>query len=162
MIFSWPRSQPLVVEPADSEDFAPLADIHAACFAHGWDADELHRMAEETGAFCLVARVPGERRSAGLKGFVLIRAVAGEAEVLTLAVDPACRGRGLGKTLMKQALFRLYSDRCETLFLEVDAANLPAVALYKALGFRKVGERKGYYSAGDGDGTALVMRVDLR
>ncbi|WP_417694732.1 ribosomal protein S18-alanine N-acetyltransferase [Roseibium sp.] len=162
MIFSRPKSVPFQVEVALSEDLAVLSDIHAKSFAHAWNGDELHRMMQESGALMLVARSPGQDRSASLRGFVLIRTVAGEAEVLTLAVHPEHRGRGLARALMQHALFQLYSDRCDCLFLEVDAANAPALHLYKALGFRKVGERKSYYSSGDGDGTALVMRVDLR
>lgn len=162
MIFSRPRPPSSVVEEAIAEDLPALSRIHDKSFAHGWSEDDLHRLMQDTGALMLVARTPGKHRDATLQGFVLVRNVADEAEVLTLAVDPSCRGRGLGKALMQQALFQLYGQRCTCLFLEVDASNHAAVSLYKGLGFRKVGERKSYYRSGDGDGTALVMRVDLR
>lgn len=63
---------------------------------------------------------------------------------------------------MEASLFRLYAERCSHLFLEVDAANEAALLLYRGLGFKEVGKRKGYYSESGGDGTALVMRIDLR
>ena len=48
-------------------------------------------------------------------------------------------------------------------FLEVDRGNAPAVTLYRSLGYEVAGERRNYYQAGSlGDGTALVMRVQLR
>ena len=53
--------------------------------------------------------------------------------------------------------------RIKSLFLEVDRANVPAVKLYRALGFEVVGAAQGYYRRADGaDGPALVMRAQLR
>ncbi|MBD8891882.1 GNAT family N-acetyltransferase [Roseibium litorale] len=157
----WPWSSEPVVEDADDGDLADLADLHALCFPHAWSEEEIAGLLGQTGVFCLVVRRSGLNNSRHPLGFVLIRSVAGEAEVLTIAVHPRHRGKGLAGRLMKAATFKLYSDRCECLFLEVDAANEPALRLYKSLGFRKVGERRGYYRAGEGDGTALVMRADL-
>jgi ribosomal-protein-alanine N-acetyltransferase len=96
-------------------------------------------------------------------GFVLLRAVAGEAEILTVAVAHSERGRGLGRLLVEEALRRLYREGAAACFLEVDQANQPAMRLYRSLGFEVIGERKGYYRAsGPDEGTALVMRVQLR
>jgi ribosomal-protein-alanine N-acetyltransferase len=94
---------------------------------------------------------------------VLVRTAADEAEVLTVAVRPGHRGRGYGRALMEEALRRLYRERIAACFLEVDEGNVAALALYKRLGFSEVGKRQGYYpSSGDGPGTALVMRLQLR
>ncbi|WP_417668337.1 ribosomal protein S18-alanine N-acetyltransferase [Roseibium sp.] len=161
MNFLRSRTAPPFVEEAQAEDLPRMAEIHARSFAHAWDADELARMLGQEGTFALVVRRPQGTSPSKVLGFILIRAVADEAEILTVAVDPQSRSGGLAGKLLKEATFRLYGDRCEALFLEVDAANEPALRLYKAAGFRKVGERKGYYRAGDGDGTALVMRADL-
>ena len=102
----------------------------------------------------------GSRR---LLGFVLVRRAADEAEILTIAVRTGQRGRGYGRLLMEEALRRLYRDRVAACFLEVDRGNAAALALYRKLGFAEVGRRKGYYSApAAGEGTALVMRAQLR
>jgi ribosomal-protein-alanine N-acetyltransferase len=94
---------------------------------------------------------------------VLVRTAADEAEVLTIAVGPGSRGRGYGRMLMEEALRRLYRERTAFCFLEVDRDNRPAVALYRSLGFVVAGERRRYYpDPQSGDGTALVMRVQLR
>ena len=64
---------------------------------------------------------------------------------------------------MEEAIRRLYREGVAACFLEVDEANAAAVRLYRSLGFEVVGERKGYYQASQaGEGTALVMRVQLR
>ncbi|NBN80032.1 ribosomal protein S18-alanine N-acetyltransferase [Microvirga tunisiensis] len=161
MSFWWFWSTPPVIEAALDDDLPALAEIHAQSFAHRWDADELARLRDQDGAMLLLARRASPYGTRRPLGFLLLRQVADEAEVLTLAVDPRHRGRGIGKRLMQDGMFRLYGDRCKSLFLEVDAANEAALLLYRSLGFRKVGERKGYYRDSTGGGTALVMRVDL-
>lgn len=162
MSFWWFLTAPPVVEAALDEDFAKLAAIHAQSFAHSWSTDELERLHRQAGVSIRVMRRASPLGTRNPLGFLIIRTVADEAEVLTIAVHPRYRGRGIGKKLMQSGLFDLYGERCASLFLEVDAANEPAVRLYKSLGFQQVGERKGYYRAGEGDGTALVMRADLR
>ncbi|NVK35948.1 MAG: ribosomal protein S18-alanine N-acetyltransferase [Rhodobacteraceae bacterium] len=159
----WPKTKavPFVVEEVQSSDFETLAEIHARSFEHGWDEIELERLTAQEGVFVLIIRQPNGAGKRLPVGFIMIRAVLDEAEILTIAVDPQVRGQGLAGKLLHQAMFRLYGDRCKELFLEVDASNDAAMKLYKSHGFRKVGERKGYYGSGDGDGTALVLRADL-
>jgi ribosomal-protein-alanine N-acetyltransferase len=162
MSFWWFWTAPPVVEDALDEDLPKLAEIHALSFSHEWSAEELARLKSQDGVTIRVARRASPYGTRNPLGFLILRAAADEAEVLTIAVHPRQRGRGVAKKLMEDGMFRLYSDRCASLFLEVDAANDAALLLYKGLGFRQVGERKGYYRSDDGAGTALVMRVDLR
>jgi ribosomal-protein-alanine N-acetyltransferase len=140
-----------------------LAEIHGEVFARAWSADDLAVMLAPQNVFALALKrdsVFGLRRIAG---FVLVRSAADEAEILTIAVRPGHRGRGYGRQLMEEALRRLYRERIAACFLEVDRGNTAALSLYRRLGFAEVGERKGYYPATAGeDGTALVMRLQLR
>ena len=147
-----------VVTVARSEADA-LADIHAAAFGHAWSTDEFAALLAERTAFAV-----GVRRGRRLVGFVLLRVVADEAEILTFAVRPNSRGRGFGRMLMDEALRRLHRAGASACFLEVDRDNAPALALYRSLGFEVTGERRNYYraAAAAGDGTALVMRLQLR
>jgi ribosomal-protein-alanine N-acetyltransferase len=91
--------------------------------------------------------------------FILCRAVAGEAEVLTLAVAPASRRAGLGRTLVEAAMGLAALAGADTCFLEVD--NTPALNLYQTTGFEAAGLRPHYYRRPDGDIDAVVMRRDL-
>jgi [ribosomal protein S18]-alanine N-acetyltransferase len=153
----------MVVDLIGREDADSLADIHADAFARAWSADEFAALAADPGVFALGLRRHSIFWPPRLVGFVLVRAAAEEAEILTIAVKTASRGRGLGRLLMDEALRRLYREGTESCFLEVDRDNPAAVGLYRSLGFETVGERKGYYYRLDGPaGAALVMRLKLR
>lgn len=157
----FPGKATFVVDEIREDDIPVVADIHSEAFTQNWDEEALARILSQSGVSGFVVHKTNELGSKKNLGFVLARAAAGEAEVLTIAVREKYRGQGVARRLMKALTFRLYGDRCSSLFLEVDAANIPAVGLYKSLGFLQVGERKGYYRQSDGDGTALVMRLDL-
>jgi ribosomal-protein-alanine N-acetyltransferase len=97
-----------------------------------------------------------------LHGFILSRLAGGEAEILSVAVASARRGRGLARALLNLHLRRLAGLGANAVFLEVDEDNDPARRLYRRAGFREVGRRAGYYQQGrDHAATALVLRRDL-
>jgi ribosomal-protein-alanine N-acetyltransferase len=91
-------------------------------------------------------------------GFILSRMAAGEAEILSVAVAPAWRGRGFARPLLDLHLRRLAGLGVDSVFLEVDENNAPARRLYRKAGFAEVGGRKAYYQEG---ASALVLRRDL-
>lgn len=162
MIGLLPRIRVFVDEPTLSDADA-LVDIHADAFDRGWSAEDLEALMAQPNVFALAIRresIFGIRR---LVGFVLVRVAADEAEILTIAVSPSRRGRGYGRLLMEEAMRKLYRERIAACFLEVNRDNDRAVGLYQVLGFEEVGMRKGYYGGdADSDGSALVMRLQLR
>lgn len=125
---------------------AVLEAIHAASFAPAdrWSA----------ASFATLLALPGH---AGLldaaAGFVLGRVAADEGELLTLAVLPGCRRRGIGRALLRGWRQIAAGQGAATLFLEVEAGNASALALYVAEGFRQTGCRRAYYPNG---GDALL------
>ena len=160
MIPWWPRAY---VDGAGLDDADALAEIHGAAFARTWSADDFAALIADPVVFALAVRRRSLFGATRVAGFVLVRVVAGEAEILSIAVDPRGRGRGCGRLLMEEALRRLYRERVAACFLEVDRDNRTAVRLYRSLGFTVAGERPRYYpGARSGDGTALVMRLQLR
>lgn len=119
---------------------ARLAALHASAFAAPWDADAFAALLAQPGVFAV------ERPD----GFVLMRVVADEAEVLTLAVRPSARRRGLGRELTGEGAATARALGADRVFLEVAEDNGPARALYTGLGFVEAGRRRGYYAAADG------------
>jgi ribosomal-protein-alanine N-acetyltransferase len=92
-------------------------------------------------------------------GFIVVRAVAGEAEILTLAVHPEARRQGLGRALVESAATTAQTLGAEAFWLEVATDNAAATALYAAAGFESAGRRPGYYGRKGGERIdALVMR----
>jgi ribosomal-protein-alanine N-acetyltransferase len=157
-----PRMRTFVQE-IDAGEADALADIHAEAFARTWSADDISALLAQKNVFALGIRRDSLFGSRRLLGFVLVRSAADEAEILTIAVHAGQRGRGYGRLLMEETMRRLYRDHIASCFLEVDRGNETAIALYRKLGFREVGSRKGYYPGGSGSGgTALVMRAQLR
>ena len=150
------RGAPALSE-AGPRDAAAIAKLHAASFHRGWSDGEIERM--------LIDRdVLAHRAMAGraLAGFILSRIVAGEAEILSIAVASARRGRGLARTLLTLHLRRLAGLGTRAVFLEVDEDNTSARRLYRRAGFREVGRREAYYRDDAGKTTAaLVLRRDL-
>jgi len=94
-------------------------------------------------------------------GFILGRAIAGEAEILTLAVDPARRRQGRARGLLARFRAEAITRRADTAFLEVAENNGAAVALYSGAGYAISGRRKGYFSGNGVPLDALVMVLHL-
>lgn len=94
-------------------------------------------------------------------GFSLVRAVADEAELLLLAVDPAEQRRGIGQALLDDFIAGALAGGGHRLHLEVRDGN-PAVELYRASGFVPVGRRRSYYHGPDGSSydAVTLMLVD--
>lgn len=131
-----------------------LAQLHAAAFTlpRPWTAAEFAALLADKDA--AVIALPPARPLA----LAALRVIAGEAELLTLAVDPQARRSGLGRQALDQALRRAVAAGAARVFLEVRADNVPALQLYRQAGFQPVGRRPGYYGAGL---DALILRRAL-
>ena len=150
------RREPAISE-ASPADAAPIAALHAASFNRGWSEEEIERLLVERNVVAHRALV-GTR----LVAFILSRLVAGEAEILSVAVAARERSRGVARRMLDVHLGRLAHLGARAVFLEVGEDNEPARRLYGGAGFREVGRREAYYQERGGAGTAaLVLRCDL-
>ncbi len=116
-----------------------LAELHEVTFRGGevWSAAsfiDLLSMQGTEAVIALIDNIPA--------GFILSRTVLDETEILTLAVHPYFRRRGVGRSLVQAILPK------GQVFLEVAVCNNPAAALYEKCGFVKAGLRRGYYRDG--------------
>ncbi|HEY8337703.1 MAG TPA: ribosomal protein S18-alanine N-acetyltransferase [Tardiphaga sp.] len=149
--------RPAVVEPATLRDARTLARLHGASFHRGWGETEFEQMLGERNT--LVHRL---RQGRAVIGFVVSRMAADEAEILSIALAPAHRGRGLSRELFLTHLGHLAGRGIRTVFLEVEENNQAAKRLYERAGFVVAGRRERYYKeAGGQELNALVMRRDL-
>jgi [ribosomal protein S18]-alanine N-acetyltransferase len=150
------RSEPVLAEAAP-QDAAAIAALHGKSFNRGWSEDEIDRMLIERNV--LTHRAMIGRRFAG---FIMSRMAAGEAEILSVAVASARRGKGLARQLLNLHMRRLAGLGTRVVFLEVDEGNTAARRLYRRAGFQEAGRREGYYLDAKGNrSSALVLRRDL-
>jgi len=136
------------------EAVAVLEALHAAAFppVEHWSAGAITSLMSMPGTVAILAQETGPA------GFVLARATADEAEILTIAVHPDFRRRGVARGLLRALMARCAAQGVRRLFLEVSVHNAPAAALYAALGFVPVGLRRAYYPDGS---DARVLAADL-
>jgi ribosomal-protein-alanine N-acetyltransferase len=139
-----------VIAQVGAAHAAWMAALHAAAMPAGqaWGADAFATLLGQPGVTALAAAD---------HGLLLLRTVAEEAEILTLAVHPSARRRGVGRALVQAAIRT--AGPAAALFLEVAEHNRPARLLYAGAGFRPVGRRRAYYADGS---DALVLRREPR
>ena len=138
-------------------DFAKTyADIHSACFSHGWNESTMRQMLLMPGAFGLIAY---EQETP--VGIVMYAYSPEQADIVTFGVLPDYRGKHVSDELMDTSFAFLKERGIKEIFLEVAVDNGHAIALYRRHGFEQVGRRPNYYVRGDVKTDALVMRVGL-
>ncbi|MDX2482368.1 MAG: GNAT family N-acetyltransferase [Pseudodonghicola sp.] len=142
---------PTATSPLTPED---MATTHAAAFTQSrpWRADEFSALLQLPGCF---AR--GEATC-----FALVRVIADEAELLTIATAPAQRRQGRARVCMAAWMAEAVARGASQAFLEVANDNPAALSLYTAMGFCRSGLRRGYYPrTGAEAADAVVMSRPL-
>ena len=133
------------------KDVSDIAEMEKMCFAVPWSREAFLYELSNPMARYLVLREGG--RVVAYAGY---RYFLDEGEITNVAVHPGHRRKGLGRSVMEALLADAAGAGVTALTLEVRAHNLPAQALYRALGFEKIGVRKGYYP--DNGEDAWLMR----
>lgn len=159
--WGWPFRRddaPARIAPAETRHAADLAEIHRDGFERPWSESDFEALLAESAVVGHVLMARGARPAA----FVLSRRAADEAEILSIVVARRSRRLGHGGALLRRHMEGLAELGLRRLFLEVEAENLPAIALYRRRGFVEAGRRRSYYRKADGSAAdALIMRADL-
>lgn len=134
---------------------AEMAALHGRVFTvpRPWSAAEFADLLSGPHVFALGAA----------DGFILGRAIAGEAEVLTLAVAPERRRQGIARRLLTLFSAEARARTAVSAFLEVAEDNAAAISLYQGAGFVRAGRRKGYFTTATGarlDALVMVLPLD--
>ena len=136
-----------------------LAIAHSLPAAPHWPLGAYQKALEPDSApvrLCLIAEEPA---SGQLVGFAVALLLPPEAELEMIAVAAETQRRGLARELFRALAEGLRKESVSEVILEVRASNLPALALYRALGFRQTGCRPRYYA--DPIEDALLMNLSL-
>ncbi len=145
----------ITIRQAKLYDVPALARIERDSFDAPWSADEITKDVTAGGNVYVAVAMADDERA----GYGEIRMIAGEAQIYNIAIAPECRREGLGEALLRHLIEKADEDGCRLVTLEVRDGNAAAMELYKKLGFREVGRRKGYYAKGGED--AVLMDLDL-
>lgn len=133
-----------------------MQDAFDPMFGEAWTEAQCAGVLGMPGAHLLLARCGREPA-----GFALLRTIAGETELLLIAVRAGFRRRGIGTQLLARAMAAAAGDGADTMHLEVRDGN-EAVRLYRAAGFLQIGRRRHYYRGRDGRAfDALTFRRDM-
>ncbi len=145
------------IEPIPEGAVEALAILHRACFPDDpWEAGALARIMALSGGFGWLAWENEEPA-----GFILVRDLGNECEILSFGVTPRRRRRGIAQALLKTAVAEATSRKLPSVVLEVAVDNDAARELYTAAGFVAVGRRARYYRRPDGRVDALILRLSL-
>jgi [ribosomal protein S18]-alanine N-acetyltransferase len=145
------------IEPIPPVAVEALAILHRACFPDDpWEAGALARIMALSGGFGWLAFEDEEPA-----GFILVRDLGNECEVLSLGVAPRWRRRGIAQDLLRTAMEEATRRNLPSMVLEVAVDNEAANDLYRAAGFVAVGRRPRYYQRPDGRIDAMILRLAL-
>lgn len=147
---SVPSAALVRVSPGNSTDLTAIMTIMTAAFdpqfGEGWTRSQCAGILPMTGVSLMLAHEGGGQPP---MGFSLFRTIAGEAELLLLAVAPERQHNGIGRLLLEQFVERARATGASRVHLEVRDGN-PAVQMYLLAGFEQAGRRPNYYRGSDG------------
>ena len=149
-------NRPVQIEAAGLAHATLLAHLHALCFKVPWTDKAFASLLATPGTLAFLAVLAQTEEPVG---FILLRRVQAEAEILSIGVTPTARSLGIGGKLLQQVAGL---QGLEMLFLDVAADNESALALYRREGFKEVGRRSAYYARGsDTPVDSLTMKREL-
>ena len=126
--------------PMNESHVAQVAALEKLCFSDPWSETSIASELEDPLSLWLIAEEDG-----AVCGYVGSQTVLDETDMMNIAVRPDCRRKGIAAALIAELVSRLKARGSRILRLEVRESNLPAIALYKAMGFTQLGLRKNYY-----------------
>ena len=131
---------------AEEKDLAALCAIEERCFGTPWSETTLKEMLESPLDLVFMAELPDMPGEEGhTAGYLNFRVIAGEGELMRVAVLPEQRGCGNAAGLMEEMMAAAETMGVSDITLEVRASNVPALKLYDRFGFKAEAVRKNYY-----------------
>lgn len=141
--------------PMTPDSLEAVHRLEALCLSQPWSLEGLQEELDNPNALYLTAQEGQEVLGSGGMQFA-----AGEFYITNLAVHPDCRRRGVGRALLQALVAFAAGQKGEFVSLEVRPSNLPAIGLYKSMGFVLAGRRRDFYSCPKEDG--LIFTLNLK
>ena len=137
-------------------DLDAVLAIEETIYPHAWTRGNFSDSLA-AGYHCWIVECAGE-----IAGYCVLMIGAEEAHLLNLSVATPWQRRGFGREMLAFMVKLARDYSAERILLEVRPSNVPARALYAGAGFAEIGERRGYYPAGEAREDAVVLELQLR
>jgi tRNA threonylcarbamoyl adenosine modification protein YeaZ/ribosomal-protein-alanine acetyltransferase len=149
------KKQNIELKDMSIEDIKQVCEIENLSFSMPWSRESFEsEISQNNLARYIVAKVDGKIAAYGGMWIIL-----DEAHITNIAVHPEYRGQKIGEKLVMALLQRAKENKAAGITLEVRKSNIAARNLYKKLGFKDSGIRKGYYA--DTGEDAIIMWKEL-
>ncbi|MGQ9470002.1 MAG: ribosomal protein S18-alanine N-acetyltransferase [Nitrososphaerales archaeon] len=143
----------LMLRRCKEKDLNQVLKIERICFKHPYDYSTfLYFLMREPDGF-YVAEENGR-----IIGYVISSVISGKGIIISIAVIPEFRRKGIGSKLMEESL-NFLSKKVDYVELQVRISNIEAISFYKKLGFKEIGLISNYYSDGE---DALIMSKSIK
>lgn len=148
----------LIIRHFQLEDLQRVVEIERTSFGvDAYDVQTFLYLYRSCGDLFFVAEIEGE-----IIGYSITCVEYFEGELVghvhSIAVDPVCRRRGVGRMLMEETFRKLHEHGIRSVILEVSATNEPGLSFWKSLGFSPVGIKRRFYLDGS---DAIIMRKKI-
>lgn len=144
----------MYVRSAEANDLRIINDLEKDSFDEPYPQFLIERLLIENPSTFLVATSDSEE----VIGYCVASANEELAHLISMAVRREYRRKGIGTMLLSTLSERLKSDGVVKVYLEVNAHNKAAIALYSSFGFVTDGTMEKYYADGS---PALKMHLDM-
>ena len=145
---------PVSLRPTTLLDVPIIHALETHIYSDAWEASFFHSLLRQRGGFTRVVERGGD-----LAGYLFARMLPPDCDLENIAVAPAHRRAGVARLLLDALFAECRAQKVAHVMLEVRVSNDPAQALYRGLGFKLAGLRRGYYT--DPAEDALLMRIDV-
>ena len=143
-----------IIRSMRAEDAAKVASLEAEIFSQPWSENAFLDSLCLPDTIFLVAEESGV-----IQGYIGMYLAADEGEITNVAVNPACRRRGIGEGLLTEMKKRAADHKIARIVLEVRVSNEGAIRLYEKQGFSSVGIRRGFYEFPREDARIMVCAL---
>lgn len=144
----------MLIRKMTMEDVEAVTKIEQECFSLPWSEKSFEDSISREDTIFLVCE-----EASIVTGYMGMYLSFDEASVTNVAVSPAFRKKGYGEQLVAVAKEKAKDAGAESIFLEVRVSNIPAISLYKKMGFEELGIRKKFYEHPVED--AIIMKVGI-
>jgi ribosomal-protein-alanine N-acetyltransferase len=144
------------------KDLSKVVAINQSCLPENYSNSFFMNLYEKFPKSFIVAEIGNEvigyilcRIETSISGFKLAK----KGHLISIAVLPNNRNKGIGKSLILAALNAVTNYNAESFYLEVRVTNKNAINLYMDVGLKIERTLRGYYSDGE---DAYIMKMEIR